>query len=141
MIFNKIKLLIEKFKDLDGDHLYGIFVIGMLILLASFGLGSLLYLFTDIRAFGLLGVPFAVIFQFLMIGLWAFIIVLLFFNVINSYNELSEYDNDVGEIVWLLIKLVGSLFLCGGLAWYFFWFITEVFPVVIKGMLDITNFF
>ena len=141
MIFNKLKLLIEKFKDLDGDHLYGVFVIGLVILSALGGLGGLLYFFTDIRAFGLLGVPFVVIFNFLMIGLWAFIIVLLFINVINSYKELSEYDNDVGEIVWLLIKLIGSFFLCGGLAWYFFGYITEVFPVAIKAILDITNFF
>ena len=51
MIFNKIKLLIEKFKDLDGDHLYGVFVIGMVILSALFGLGGSLILgFLDLQS-------------------------------------------------------------------------------------------
>lgn len=48
MIFDKIKLLIEKFKDLDGDRLYGVFVFGGFILAALGGLGGLLSIFTDV---------------------------------------------------------------------------------------------
>ena len=141
MIFDKIKLLIEKFKDLDGDRIYGIFVFGGSILAALGGLGGLLSIFTDVDAFALLGLPFAVIFQFLMIGLWALIIFYLFIYVITTFNDLSEGNHDGGEIIWLLIKLIVSFFLCAGLAWYFFEFVADVFPVFIKGMMDISNFF
>ena len=141
MIFNKIKLLIEKFKDLDEGPFKGVCVISMLILSTLFGLGGLLYFFTDIRAFALLGLPFAIIMSFILLGLWALVIFFLFFRVINIYKELSEYNYEAVDIILLLIKLVGSFFLCGGLAWYFFEFITEVFPVAIKAMIDITNFF
>ena len=81
--------------------------------------------------------PFFILFQFIYIGLGLFGIILALGFLNQTYEETKFNNYELKNIVWLFTVLVGSLTLCGGLAWAIYFYFTEMFPGIISLLLGL----
>ena len=130
MIFDKIKLLVDKIKDMDADDYLDVYKLIFIIFMISASLGGILSFFTLNDAFSYLGLPFFLLFQLIYLGLCLFGIFLTLGFLYNTFKETESNDFELENILKLLIVFVGSIFICGGLIWFIYIIIRGLHTVI-----------